>query len=148
MDGLRFECQPGCTNCCRTHGFVYITPEDLVRIAAHLGMTPELFEAKYVFRTKHLLRLRKPREKQCHFLTDRGCTVHAAKPVQCRAYPFWPEFVQYRDLWEEEGKKCPGINQGPLVQIGTALELAAEMEASYRGIYGTSSLLTPSTDAA
>jgi len=40
MDGLRFTCQPGCTNCCNQQGFVYLTETDLVRAAAFLGMTP------------------------------------------------------------------------------------------------------------
>jgi Fe-S-cluster containining protein len=130
--GLRFECQPGCTRCCNTRGFVYITEEDLLRIAEFLGLEAAEFERRYVFRTRHSLRLRKPRHSQCHFLTASGCSVHAVKPVQCRLYPFWPEYVEYRDLWEYEGKhKCPGIGQGPLIQIGSAMELAQEMRSAY-----------------
>jgi uncharacterized protein len=135
-EGLRFACQPGCTKCCDTHGFVYITPDDLVRIAAYLGMTASDFEAKYVFRTRHLLRLRKPRRSQCHFLTESGCSVHAVKPAQCRLYPFWPELVAYRDIWEYEGtRRCPGIGKGELVQIGTAMEIAHEMKTAYPEFY-------------
>jgi Fe-S-cluster containining protein len=136
MDALRFECQPGCTNCCRAHGFVYITEQDLQRIAGYLKLTPGEFEARYVYRTKHLLRLRKPRAKQCHFLEENGCSVHAVKPVQCRLYPFWPDLVEHRDVWDYEGRKCPGINQGPLVQIGRAMEIASEMSTAYPSIYG------------
>src|SRR5688572_27854002 len=84
MDGLRFECQPGCTNCCRAKGFVYITEDDLRHAAAYLGMKPADFEGRYVFRTRYLLRLRKPRNSQCHFLRDYGCSSHPAKPTQCR----------------------------------------------------------------
>lgn len=131
-DGLRFECQPGCVRCCDTRGFVYITEQDLLRIAAHLDMDAAEFERRYVYRTTHSLRLRKPRNSQCHFLTAEGCSVHTVKPVQCRTYPFWPEYVEQRDLWEYEGKRrCPGIGKGPLVQIGTALEIAQEMRSAY-----------------
>jgi hypothetical protein len=56
--------------------------------------------------------------------------------VQCRLYPFWPELVEYRDVWEHEARKCPGIGQGPLVQIGTALEISAEMKTAYPWSYG------------
>jgi uncharacterized protein len=135
-DGLRFECQPGCIRCCDTHGYVYITERDLNRLAEYTGMTAPEFEAKYVFRTRHLLRLRKPRKRQCHFLTNTGCSVHPAKPVQCRLYPFWPELVMHRDVWEYEGKrKCPGIGKGELIQIGAAMEIAQEMKTAYPGFY-------------
>jgi Fe-S-cluster containining protein len=129
---LRFECQPGCTKCCDTRGFVYITEQDLVRMATYVGLEPVEFERKYVYRTKHSLRLRKPRHSQCHFLTATGCSLHPVKPVQCRTYPFWPEYVEFRDLWEYEGKnKCPGIGKGSLIQIGTAMEIAQEMRSAY-----------------
>ncbi len=143
MDGLRFECQPGCIQCCDRHGYVYITEDDLRRIAAFLGMTEAEFEAKYVYRTSRQLRLRKPRGSQCHFLLKRAdgtgsCKVHAVKPVQCRTYPFWPELVEYRDVWDHEAKKCPGINRGTkLVQIGTALDIAEEMKSAYPWSYPT-----------
>ena len=136
MEGLRFECQPGCTKCCDRHGSVYITEDDLVRIAGYLGMTPADFETQYVYRTQHQMRLRKPRKSQCHFLKSDGCSIHAVKPVQCRLYPFWPELVEYRDVWEHEARKCPGIGQGPLVQIGTAVEISAEMKTAYPWSYG------------
>lgn len=131
-DGLRFECQAGCIRCCDTRGFVYITELDLLRIAAHLELEPSEFERRYVYRTAHSLRLRKPRHSQCHFLTPQGCGVHRVKPVQCRTYPFWPEYVEHRDIWEYEGKrKCPGIGKGPLIQIGNAMEIAQEMRSAY-----------------
>ena len=136
MDGLRFQCQPGCIKCCDTQGFVYLSESDLPRIAAYLGMTPAEFEAKYVYRTRHLIRLRKPRYRQCHFLTAEGCTVHAVKPAQCRLYPFWPDLVQDRQIWEYEARKCPGIGQGPLIQIGDAVEIASEMRSAYPMLYG------------
>jgi len=140
MDDLQFQCQPGCIQCCDRHGFVYITEADLGRMAAFLGITEAEFEAKYVYRTAHQIRLRKPRASQCHFLkkNDAGrgsCSVHPVKPVQCRTYPFWPELVEYRDVWQHEAKKCPGIGQGPLVQIGKAMEIAEEMRTAYPWSY-------------
>ncbi len=132
---LRFACQPGCTRCCEVYGFVYITEDDLRRIAAYLGLTAKAFEKKYVVRYKRLLRLRKPRKAQCHFLIEGGCSVHPVKPVQCRLYPFWPELVEQRANWEAERRMCPGIGKGELIQIGEACEIAAEMKTAYSGIY-------------
>jgi Fe-S-cluster containining protein len=132
---VHFACQSGCTRCCDTQGFVYITETDLKRIAKHLGLTAESFEAQYVVRYSHMLRLRKPRKSQCHFLTPDGCSVHVVKPVQCRTYPFWPELVEDRAAWKEEGKRCPGIGKGELIQIGTACEIASEMKTAYPRAY-------------
>lgn len=131
MDGIRFACQPGCTNCCRMRGFVYLTEKDLQQAAAFLHLSPAEFESRYVYRTRRLIRLRKPPRSQCHFLEESGCRIHPAKPTQCRLYPFWPELVEDRRAWKAESRKCPGIGKGPLVQIGTAVERASEMKRAY-----------------
>jgi Fe-S-cluster containining protein len=135
MDALRFACQPGCTRCCDQQGYVYLSEQDLVRAAAFLGIKPSEFEARYVYRTRHLLRFRKPRHSQCWFLRSDGCSIHPAKPTQCRAFPFWPEIVESRREWKAAGRYCPGIGTGPLVQIGTALETADEMKQAYPWLY-------------
>ena len=70
------------------------------------------------------MRFRKPPEKQCPFLEGHGCSIHPAKPTQCRTFPFWPELVESKREWNRTGKYCPGIGKGPLIQIGTAMEIA------------------------
>ena len=134
-EGLRFECQPGCTECCRKQGFVYLTEGDLARAAEFLGMTPQDFERRYVYRTRRLLRLRTPRDSRCHFLESGGYSIHPAKPTQCRAFPFWPELVDSRREWNRAKAYCPGIGKGPLIQIETARREAAEMRKSYPALY-------------
>ena len=135
MHGVRFTCQPNCTICCEVKGFVYITEQDLQNAAKYLNMSAVDFEARYVYRTKGLLRLRKPPNSQCHFLNERGCGIHPAKPTQCRMFPFWPELVERPANWKETAKYCPGIGHGPLIQIGTALEMAHEMREAYPFMY-------------
>jgi Fe-S-cluster containining protein len=120
MTGVRFECQPGCTACCEQQGFVYLTEDDLKRIAGYVGMTAQEFERRHVYRTRNLLRLRVPREQQCMFLRDGGCSIHAVKPVQCRTFPFWPELVGSKREWKKTARWCPGIGKGELIQIETA----------------------------
>ncbi len=104
-------------------------------MALYVGLTARAFEEKYVVRFRRLLRLRKPRRAQCHFLIAGGCAVHPVKPVQCRLYPLWPELVEQRVNWEAEKKVCPGIGKGELIQIGIACETAAEMTTAYPVIY-------------
>jgi uncharacterized protein len=135
MDGLRFRCVPGCTNCCRVQGWVYITETNIREAAGFLKLTIEEFESRYVVRTKNTLRLRKPQGSQCHFLNEGGCGIHPVKPVQCRLFPFWPELVESRTEWDDAGQKCPGIGKGPLIQIGTAMEVANEMRTAYPSHY-------------
>ena len=135
MDGLRFACQPGCTECCTQEGFVYLTESDVERAAAFLGMAVPAFERKYIYRTRHLRRLRVPRRSRCHFLHGGGCAIHPAKPTQCRIFPFWPELVESRREWKKTARYCPGMRQGDLVQINAAREQAQEMRAAYPGLY-------------
>ena len=127
---LRFACQPGCTNCCDQRGFVYLTETDLVRAAAFVGLPPAEFEARYVYRTRNYLRLRKPPRSQCHFLKGHGCSIHPAKPTQCRTFPFWPDLVGNEDEWRETAKYCPGIGVGDFVPLREVRQALAEMRES------------------
>jgi uncharacterized protein len=129
--GLRFECQPGCTECCRQQGFVYLTEADLVRAASFLGMKPAAFERKYIYRTRNRMRLRVPRLASCHFLVEGGCGIHVAKPSQCRAFPFWPELLESKREWAKTARYCPGIGKGPLIQIQNAAAQAEEIRQGF-----------------
>ena len=107
-----------------------------MQAARFLGLSAAEFEARHVYRTKHRLRLRKPRDgRQCEFLVDHRCTIHPVKPAQCRLFPFWPELVRNREAWRRAGAHCPGIGQGPLIEIGQALEIAEEMKRAYPALY-------------
>jgi Fe-S-cluster containining protein len=133
---IRFECQTGCTKCCEEQGFVYLTEDDIARLAAFLGLARAEFEARYVYRTKNLRRLRVPRHAQCSFLKEGGCSVHEAKPLQCASFPYWPEILASHRAWHETGKRCPGIGKGELVNIETARAVAEEMRSAHTGLYG------------
>jgi Fe-S-cluster containining protein len=135
MDSIRFTCQAGCTNCCDQKGYVYLTEEDLKHAAEFIGMSAAAFETRYVYRTRHELRFRKPRKKQCWFLKEHGCGIHPAKPTQCRTFPFWPEIVERKATWNRTSRYCPGIGKGALIQIGTALETAEEQRRAYPKMY-------------
>jgi Fe-S-cluster containining protein len=102
----------------------------------YLGIPPEEFERRFVYRTRNRIRLRVPRDANCHFLTGGGCSIHAAKPTQCRIFPFWPELVESRREWKKTGRAyCPGIGQGPLIQIEDVRAQAEEMRQAYPEMY-------------
>ena len=114
---------------------MYLTESDLARAAGFLGMSAAAFERKYVYRTRNKLRLRVPRDAQCSFLRADGCSSHPAKPTQCRIFPFWPELVESKREWKKTAQYCPGIGQGPLIQIESARRQAQEMKESHPGMY-------------
>jgi Fe-S-cluster containining protein len=132
---LRFECQPGCTACCEKQGFVYLTEDDITRLADYLKLTQADFEDRFVFRTKNLRRLRVPRHAQCEFLMGGGCSVHVAKPTQCATFPFWPELLDSRKEWHQAGRLCPGIGKGELIRIESANAAAERMRAAHPHLY-------------
>jgi hypothetical protein len=132
---VRFTCQSGCTKCCDQQGFVYLTEEDIERLASYLNMPAADFEQRYVYRTRRIRRLRVPRHAQCSFLTDGGCGVHPAKPIQCRTFPYWPELLGTARAWHAAGKWCPGIGKGDLVNIELAQKSAEEMKKAHPHLY-------------
>ena len=67
--------------------------------------------------------------------TQGGCGIHPAKPTQCRTFPFWPELVEDPRAWKLTARFCPGIGKGPLIQIGTAMEMAEEQRRGYPEMY-------------
>jgi Fe-S-cluster containining protein len=99
-------------------------------------MDPAAFERRYVYRTKNTRRLRVPRHAQCEFLEGGGCSVHEAKPTQCRTFPYWPELLDSRRAWHKTGSWCPGIGQGELVNIENANAQAEVMRAAHPHLYG------------
>jgi Fe-S-cluster containining protein len=116
-------------------GFVYLSEADVKRAARFTRMTRKAFEARYVYRTRRQRRFRKPPDKQCPFLEAGGCSIHPAKPTQCRTFPFWPEIVERKTTWLRTGRYCPGIGKGGLIQIGSALEIAGEQRRAYPELY-------------
>lgn len=131
----RFTCLPNCSKCCQIEGEVYLGEGDLERAAAFLGIAPDVFERQYCIRTRTQLRLRKPRDRQCTFHRDNCCSIHPAKPTQCRVFPYWPELLESETAWAEAAAYCPGMNQGELVNIADAQAISAEMKAAYPEMY-------------
>jgi Fe-S-cluster containining protein len=128
---FRFECQRGCTNCCTQSGHVFVTEEDIVRIAAYLGLERTAFEKRYVYRSKYGARLTIPGPHSCHFLVEGGCSIHEVKPLQCRVFPYWPESVATRSAWKSLRRYCPGVGVGALVQIRTVREQAQAYQDAF-----------------
>jgi len=116
--GLRFSCER-CSSCCRHEsGFVYLSENDLSRLAHELKMEYTAFIQTWCRwvafeRGYERLALKEKSNFDCIFW-DAGCKVYAARPLQCRAFPFWDTVVCSPEAWEAAGRGCPGINTGEL----------------------------------
>jgi hypothetical protein len=125
--GIRFRClrTGGCCRSVEPYGYVYVTLDDRRRLARHLGLTTAAFTRRYCARTDGELHLKHP-ERDCCFLEGTRCRVHAARPLQCRAWPFWPENMTSARVWRREVlARCPGVGRG---RLHSAEEIAGILE--------------------
>jgi len=115
-DGLRFECT-GCGDCCSgAPGFVWVDEAEIAALASEMQMTPEEFERQYVRREGVGKSLLEYPDGDCIFLDrqSRQCKVYAARPTQCRTWPFWDSNLKRKRDWNEACRVCPGTGTGRL----------------------------------
>lgn len=133
--GLSFTCTQ-CGNCCTgAPGYVWVSPEEIAAIAQHRGLDADTFARRHVRRVGRRYSLLEQRNGDCEFLVQtpegkRVCGIYAARPLQCRTWPFWESNVERPLDWERAGRGCPGINQGahhplPVIQGALAKNEAA-----------------------
>lgn len=135
--GLQFTCTQ-CGNCCTGGpGYVWISQEELGRLAEHLGESVEVVQERYCRRVGGRWSLKERRntrgEYDCVFLretpvkqsarttagadkavvqTRRTCSVYPVRPLQCRTWPFWTENLASQNIWNHSAKRCHGMNRG------------------------------------
>ena len=120
--GLRFSCTR-CSSCCRKEsGFVYLSENDLSRLANEFQMDYTAFIKTWCRwvpfdQGRERLSLREKSNFDCIFWKD-GCTVYQARPLQCRTFPFWDSVLCSPQAWETAGTGCPGIGSGDLHEGG------------------------------
>ena len=97
----QFECQR-CNLCCKVPGFVFLSHKEAGVLARYLKLSKEEFFEKYCTKEDAHLVLKDQEDGSCIFLSEQGCTVHEAKPKQCRTFP-----MEWRD--EDAYDYCEGI---------------------------------------
>lgn len=111
--GLRFECT-GCGDCCRARNgkpsWVYVTIDERRALARQLKLSTSTFTRKYCERTHGFFHLRSP-SSDCVFLEGGRCGVYAARPGQCRTFPFWRENMSAK-VWGDVARECEGVGRG------------------------------------
>jgi Fe-S-cluster containining protein len=110
-DGLKFECTQ-CGKCCTgAPGYVWVSVEEIYRIAEFLGMRERDFIRQYVRKVNQRFSLIELPNGNCIFY-EKGCKIYPARPIQCRTFPFWKEITATPASWEQAASECPGMNTG------------------------------------
>jgi hypothetical protein len=89
LSASRFCCQRGCTRCCTQEGWVYLSVEDVPRLAVFLGMSASKFQSQCVYYTKYTLRLRR-RQGNSPFLRGMAVTSIPSSPRSAEYFRFGP----------------------------------------------------------
>jgi uncharacterized protein len=127
-DGLQFRCTQ-CGNCCTGGpGAVWVTDDDLRRIAEHTGKS--LGEVR-LFHTRLIgsrVSLQEYANGDCTFFDGaaRRCTVYPVRPSQCRTWPFWAGNIESSEAWAKTQSVCPGAGRGDFVPADEIRRRVAE----------------------
>ncbi len=116
-EGYRYRFDPSacaaCGGACCTgeRGEIWIDREEILALSELLGEPEEVVIGCYLRRerTGYTIKERQvPEGYACWFLDPQsgGCGIYAARPKQCRSFPFWPLFKSRPQLLEAA---CPGV---------------------------------------
>lgn len=135
---FRFACQR-CGHCCSgAEGYVWLEDGESERLAAALELAPEVFERRHVRAVVDPERgeLRRALTEdalgggRCSLLVGRNtCRAYAARPEQCRSFPYWRAVLQDRAAFEAARATCPGI------AVVVEPELAARADRELAALY-------------
>jgi uncharacterized protein len=97
-----------CAACCRDN-LIPMSDEEIVRLAARIGVDRDSFEKQYLVRDDldHQPALD---AQPCPFLLDNRCTVYEDRPDACKGYPYVGGDLPSR-MWGiiERAETCPII---------------------------------------
>ncbi|MFZ2655449.1 MAG: YkgJ family cysteine cluster protein [Victivallales bacterium] len=92
-----------CGQCCRWHGYVQVSEEEVERIASLTGTDiSEFYETMTVPGDGGEVSLIENDDGSCPFYISSppGCRIYECRPAQCRTYPL---------QWNNPDKKCQGL---------------------------------------
>ena len=95
--------------------------KEFTAVSEFLGMTTDDFIKTYA---KHVL-YRDGQVAWIHFANDGAscvflddetnyCKIHPVKPIQCRAYPFYPNLLASPEAWDAECRRADDDMESPL----------------------------------
>jgi uncharacterized protein len=133
-DGLKFTCQQSGHCCTGGPGYVWLTIEEVHRLAEHLRLSADEVIERYCRKIGDRYSLDENRNAQgqydCTFLAYEQrsesenpssltvlhaksmCRIYPVRPLQCRTWPFWDGPLATKSAWELAAQRCPGMNRG------------------------------------
>jgi Fe-S-cluster containining protein len=117
---------------------VWLGKLDVARLAHYLGISTDEFIARYADeipipgQDRPGLSLKRV-SFGCVFLNDatNECLVHAARPTQCRAFPFWPMALESPAAWQRYvGELCEpeALQQGQIYTVEEILAISSHLK--------------------
>lgn len=109
---VKFQCQNGCSNCCKSGGVVAVSEEEARHVAQYLKLSIAEFLKKFTRSEGKKIYLIEQEIPDCIFLKNEKCTIYEVRPLQCRTFPFWTQNVKSEKRWNIIMEECPGIGEG------------------------------------
>jgi len=122
--GLSFSCTCSGNCCTGGPGFVWMSEQEVDRLAEHLGISVEQTLKQYCRKIGRRVSLKErkvaERKFDCVFLKEivegsrrkRVCGIYPVRPLQCRTWPFWDVNLESPSAWKRASRGCPGMNRG------------------------------------
>lgn len=106
-----FECQR-CGFCCQGESTVSLSPEEISRISAFLGLSPPEFLRLFTLTKGRRVEM-KTIEGHCIFYetSRRLCKIHPVKPKPCQEWPLHFSILKSRENFEIIKSSCPGFRE-------------------------------------
>jgi Fe-S-cluster containining protein len=98
-----------CANCCKTMTPTF-TKQDQKRIAAHLNMTVEAFQNKFLKRERGGERDWLNKVEPCQWLNlkDNKCSIYEVRPADCAGFPHLSKkFKDFVHIHKQNVEYCP-----------------------------------------
>ena len=98
-----------CANCCKTMTPTF-TKQDMIRISAHLDMTVEAFQEKWLKRERGGERDWLNKTEPCQFLNlkDNKCSIYEVRPADCSGFPHLSKkFSDFAHIHKQNVEYCP-----------------------------------------
>jgi uncharacterized protein len=124
LSSLRFRCT-GCGACCRGRGdyWVEASRAEQRRIQRFLKVSWRWFRRRCVTVYEDGSEGLRWQNDRCVFLdADDRCRIYAARPTQCRTYPFWSEILRSRASWRAAARQCEGVGRGAVIPLADVRE--------------------------
>ncbi len=125
-NGIRFECTQ-CGICCTGEpGTVYVTEDEIKKIADFLNIDEQKLKNEFLYPYKDSYSIKELENGDCIFYKDKSCTIYPVRPMQCKTYPFWLKNLRNEKKWKEVEKECPGIGKGKLYTAKEIIDLISK----------------------